>query len=255
MSSTPAFADHADAARPRHDDTHDEAQRDADTAYYRQMLHELAEMAMDLARAVHRQATQPSTDPAPEPGAAPAPASNFTAAAVALDRLARTVRRTVALARTLADPAPPHPATQAASRRLAARKQLIRAVEDRIQRRTEGATDAVVLRAELHERLDTPDLDDDLAHLPVAELVKAICRDLGLENDIPGLRPWPRRTPAELRALCLRAAQPAPKVGPWPAAQPTTPRPARELRGPGPLHAARPTPHPPPRPGTGPPAA
>jgi hypothetical protein len=64
------------------------------------MLHELADMAMDLARAVHRSATQPSPEDTAQPALAP------DKAAAAFDRLARTVRRTVALARTLDDPPP-----------------------------------------------------------------------------------------------------------------------------------------------------
>ncbi len=104
------------------------------------------------------------------------------------------------------------------------RKQIIREVEDTIQRRTDGA-EAEALHAELYERLDDPDLDDDLDQQPVAEIINSICRDLGIEH-FPGTHPWKRRRPADVRALCARAAAPS---TPQPTlAQPRTgdPRPA-----------------------------
>ena len=110
MSSAATPTEPTDAAAER--EAAREARREQDRDYYRAMLYELADMAMDLARAVHHQAAQqPSPDEAsPEDTAAPTPASaaqtNAAAAATAFDRLARTVRRTVALARTLDDPPP-----------------------------------------------------------------------------------------------------------------------------------------------------
>ncbi len=235
MSSSPALPDPADRAR----------QRDEDTQYYRGVLHELVEMAADIARAVHRQATaEQSAEHGPEsagqPAASPAPAADPT---IAFDRIARTLRRTIALARKLAEPAPLSTAQGARQRRLSARKQIIRAVEDTIQRQADGP-EAEGLHAELYERLDDPDLDDDLDQLSIADIIAAICRDLGIEH-FPGTHPWKRRTPQDVRDLRARAAGPSiaqPRTGTAPngparnrgLAPPDQHRPARTLiRTPG----------------------
>ena len=251
MSPTPSRPEPADHA----------TQRDEDAQYYRQVLHELVEIGTRLARAIDRQAAaEPAATPAPapeQPGQpAPAPAPDPTPdLTIAFDRIARTIRRTIALARKLSDPAQPSPTERAAAdaqqRRRAARKQIIREVEDTIHRDVHGPdaeARAESLHAELYERLDTLDLDDDIDTLPIADIVAAIRRDLGIAAHINsrGISPWKRRTPRDVRDLCARAAGPG-------IAQPRTaqPRPAQ----PGTGHP-RPLPAPPPRsrPGTGPPA-
>ncbi|MBV9528725.1 hypothetical protein, partial [Sphingomonas sp.] len=92
MSATPALTD------PAHDAA--AQQREADTAYYREVLHELIEIGTTLARALPRQATQPT--PAQ---LQPAPAKALDLAS-AYERITRAIRRTIALARTLDQPAP-----------------------------------------------------------------------------------------------------------------------------------------------------
>ncbi len=242
MSPTPSRPDPANDANPNHASPTPLSpnllsQRDEDAQYYRGILHELVEMATDIARAVHRQATaEQSAEHGPAGAAQPqAPAPDPT---IAFDRIARTLRRTIALARKLADPAPLSTAAQAAERRRIARKQIIRAVEDSIQRDADSA-EADALHAELYERLDTIDLDDDIDTLPIAEIIAAIRRDLGIAA-MPGAHPWKRRTPQDVRDLCARAAQPR------------TPQPRTTQPGTG---DPRPVPAPPPRPrpGTGPP--
>ena len=171
----------------------------------------------------HPAAPGPETDS--QPAAKPAPAADPT---IAFDRIARTLRRTIALARKLTDPTPPRPTKLAAEpsseRRLAARKQIIRDVEDTIQRRADGS-DAEALQAEFYERLETIDCEDDIANLPIAELIALIRRDLGLAA-LPGTHPWKRRKPAELRELYARAAQPTRTAQPSLAQLPTVlPRP------------------------------
>lgn len=152
---------------------------------HRQALDELVDMAMDLARAVHRTATADAGTPPGE------------AAVASFDRLARAVRRTVLLRRKL-DEWPT---------RAQARRQLIRGVEDRIQRSTRGAQ-AETLRAELAERLDSPELADELGHRPTEAVIADICRDLGLENDQFCHR-YQRRTPRDVAALHATADRPA----------------------------------------------
>ena len=257
MSSSPALPDPANDASAA-----PVSQRDEDAQYYRQVLHELVEIGTRLARAIDRQAAAaPATTPEqagqPAPAAAPAAAPDLT---IAFDRVARTLRRTIALARKLSEPAQPSPAARAAAgaeqRRRAARKQIIREVEDTIHREAHGReAEAEALHAELYERLDTLDLDDDLDTMPIAEIVAALRRDLGIAAHINsrGISPWKRRTPADVRDLCARAAQPRsaqPRSAQPRTAQPRTgdPRPlSAPPRAPGPAPARR-HPDPAPRP-------
>ena len=221
----------------------DPGQQDADAAFYRDALHGLITVGTSLARLLPQQAAAPASPPATGPQPAPAPdAAPAIAAAIAFDRISRAVRRCIALARSLAHPVPPPP--DPARQRAAARKQVIREVEDRIGRACNPGSDAAdALTAELHDRLDEPDLDDDLTARPVAEVIAEICRDLGLAAP-PGTQPWRRRTPADIADLCARAAAPsrahppgpAPNPGAGPALSPAGPR-AAPARTPAP-HAA-----------------
>jgi hypothetical protein len=84
------------------------------------------------------------------------------------------------------------------------RRRIIRDVEDTIQRTT-GPAEAETLHAELLDRLDAPDLDDDIENRPIGDVIADICRDLGLAA-LPGTHPWKRRTTEDLATLCARAA-------------------------------------------------
>ena len=109
--------------------------------------------------------------------------------------------------------------------RVAARKQIIRTVEDAIQREAEHPDDAEMLHEELMDRLDTPDLEDEIHGRPLDDIIKDIVRDLGLAA-IPGTHPWKRRTPDDVAELCARAKQHVPNVEQTPnsaAAWPTQP--------------------------------
>jgi hypothetical protein len=184
------------------------SQQADDAQYYRQVLHELIDMGTGLARAVHQQATAEAgegtviaADAAPDP-------------TIAFDRIARTIRRTIVLARHVAEPLPERAANHDAHKRTAARKQIIRAVEDAIESRAHSAAymddeEADGLRAELMDRLDGPDLDHFDLNRPVPDLIADICRDLGLAA-APGTHPWKRRTPDDIAILCARAAAPRP---------------------------------------------
>ena len=165
-----------------------------DAQYYRRVLHGLIDIGADLARMVHEQAkAQAEATQAGE--AAPDPT-------VAFDRISRAVRRTIALARTLDDPVP----APAAGQRVAVRKRVIRMVEDAIHREARGEA-AEALHAELLERLDGPDVDDDIGHRTVEQIIDDIRSDLGL-NGADGLQIWKRRTPEDIALLCARAAKP-----------------------------------------------
>ena len=196
----------------------------ADAQAYIQVLQDLITMGADLARLVHHQATAHAQPPAPPaPAVSPEPLISLTAA---FDRIARAIRRSITLARTLADPIQPAP--DLAQPRAAARRRILREVEDAIQRTANDAAppDAgrtADLTAELHDRLDAPDLDDDLATRPIPDIITEICRDLGLAAR-PGPPPWKRRTPADIQRLCARAATPQPGTLQPSAPQPSTPQ-------------------------------
>jgi hypothetical protein len=177
------------------------AQHAEDAAYYRRILHDLIDMGADLARQVHQQALSRPKNTRPPAGPDTAP----TDPTAAFDRIARTIRRSIVLARKLAEPVQA-PAANPAQPRIAARQRIIRAVEDTIQCHA-ADTEAATLHAELLDRLDAPDLDDDIDRRPVAEIITEICRDLGLAA-LPGTHPWKRRTPADLATLYARAARP-----------------------------------------------
>jgi hypothetical protein len=164
----------------------------ADAQDYLDVLHDLIGMGQTVARAITARVTAAETDPATLPDLA-----------VAFERTARAVRRTVLLADRLAE----HRPARAARPRIAARCRILREVEDAIQRKAAGA-EAEALQAELLERLDAPELDEEIDHRPTAEVIADICRDLGLEQ-LPGAHPWKRRTPTDITELCARAARAA----------------------------------------------
>ena len=184
--------------------------RAVDARYYRGVLHELIDMGADIARMVHREAGAKQAD------------LDVGEVTVAFDRIARAVRRTVILARRLDDPMP----AAAGPGRTDARKRIIRAVEDQIQLRS-GDLDADSLHAELLDRLDSPDLDDEIGRRPVDEIIAEIRRDLGLMS-MPGRPQWKRRTPQDVAVLCARASlAPTPAPAPGRTGRAAMPRPLR----------------------------
>ncbi len=199
----------------------------ADALYYRQTLHALIDRGTGFARLLHDTAqaqAAPQAAPVPQPAAAqPVPAygaadpAALVSLAGAFDQVARAVRRCILLAQHLAKPT-----SDPAHHRTAARKQIIRKVEDMIQRPCSAShrdADTIeALRAELHERLDAPDLDEDIQGRPVADIIQEIIRDLDLDP-IPGIRPFKRRTPADVAHLNARAAAPSRRRQPGPAPQ------------------------------------
>jgi len=238
MSAHPTQAIHPD----------DPGQPAAPAHPHRQALDDLITMGTSLARALHRQAliqaeaAQAAVPPHPAPHTPyEPPATALANLATAFDRIARAVRRCIALAQRL--DTPPPPAKDPAAHRAAARKRILREVEDAIGRTSQDdrdAGDAESLTAELHDRLDGPDLDDDLASRPVADIITELCRDLGLAA-MPGTTPWKRRTPADIAALRARAA--APTGAPQPSAAP--PSAALSARPGTPQRAPTLLPHPP----------
>ena len=163
-------------------------QPDEETALYRETLHKLITMGVDIAETIHAQIT-PEAEP-----------ESNQKASIAFDRIARAVRRTIALAQSLNTPKKP-PQT-----RTAARKRIIRRVEDAIQRAAKGPR-AESLHEELFDRIDTPEFDNELATRDINEIIQEICNDLGLEG-IPGVNTWKRRTPEDIKILNEKAEAP-----------------------------------------------
>jgi hypothetical protein len=158
-----------------------------------QVLGELAELGLDLARAIARPATAETTPDAP-PETPTAPQAVKGDPSLAFARAARAVRLTIALqSRLIADlraldevlerhrKAGPIIATTE-------RKQCVRRIVQRVIDAEIGDADEYHrLAAEARERLESDEIYGDVLTRPVGELVAMICRDLGLSPDWPGL--------------------------------------------------------------------
>ena len=100
--------------------------------------------------------------------------------ALALDRVSRSVRRSLALMRRMQAGWPR--AASPDDRAAMVRRHVARRVADLIRRDNDGEA-AERLFDELAERMDDPGLDQDFLALPVEEIVRRIGRDLGLAAD------------------------------------------------------------------------
>jgi hypothetical protein len=228
----------------------------ADTRGHGAALDNLISMGTGIARLLHDQAhaqvaqqaaalAQQATDAQPAPTKAPVPAASLQDLAAAFDSISRTVRRCIMLAQNLDAPRkparPPAPSHTAAPDRTAARKRILRAVEDTLGRQDYDDSYRVcdpteALHAELLDRMDAPDLDRDIESRPIDDIIKDILRDLGLAA-LPGTRPWKRRTPADIALLNARAAAPSRPAGSTPhepGPQPPSPGAARHSPDPQP---------------------
>jgi hypothetical protein len=146
-----------------------------------EMLGELAELGLDIARAIARQATSET------PGAAQVVKGDVS---LAYARVARAVRLTLALrSRLLQDL---QAWDEVAERHLrGGRLNAARARKARIGRILDRVIDAEAgddgegdrLAGEVRERLEHDDIYGDVLARPVGELVAMICRDLGLSPD------------------------------------------------------------------------
>jgi hypothetical protein len=170
-----------------------------------QMLEELAEMEMDLARALQRQAIVAGNPipPAPDATESSAGAASETAddLSAAFARIARSLRLTLALqaraeeqlrALLAGEAAKVEVRRAEASRRAAAeararsdhhRNEVQRLVCEAAEREAEdeGALDSVL--EALEERLDEDEAYWDLDDMPVREAVERLCADLELTPD------------------------------------------------------------------------
>ncbi len=137
----------------------------ADPHGHQDALNDFISMARAIAHVLHGQ-VMAHAQPAPgatatHPAPPPAP-SIIISSAAAFDQMARAARRCIALSQSLNAPKQQHPATPqaqpSAPDRTTARKRIIRAVEDVIQRPPDNdeCDDPEVLLADFRERMDTP---------------------------------------------------------------------------------------------------
>jgi hypothetical protein len=154
------------------------------------MLQELAEIGMQIARAVREEALARA-----EPADADAP-SRFGTGDLGLiySRVARAVRQTLALEARVADDSETAK-VQREQRRVAAirwaaheRRQQVRgyvtqAIEAEAAERNTPESEVERLLDDLDERLEDGDSGDALADAPIGELVAGICADLGVTPD------------------------------------------------------------------------
>lgn len=156
---------------------HSAADQEAEGAQHcRRVLHELIDIGMERGRAIHAQAMAD--------GAAP-----MLELAAAFERIARAVRRCIALALVLSGAVPS---------RAAGHRRIAREVEDASRRRA-GGREAEGMGGERPDRLDASDLNA-VRGRPVDEVIAGICRDLGVAA-VPG-------TAAGLATLRARAGDP-----------------------------------------------
>ena len=167
------------------------------TQYYQDVLHELINLGTRLAQKLEAD-PDPKSDPI-----------------IAYERIAKTIRRTIALARDLEKPV----RARRSFDRTAARKKIIRGVENEIGLDIKGP-ESESFREELLDRLDAPEFEHDLETLTADQIIKQICFDIGLPG-ISGAKPWKRRPPEQIRLIHARAAAPPGKI------RSPTPSPAR----------------------------
>jgi hypothetical protein len=160
------------------------------TERHLRLLRELADIGMEMARAVRAQAVTQAAERDVN-AAAPVAAARFAGADLGLvfSRIARAVRQTLALEARLAEEGLKARAEHAARRagearaRAAQRKREVRnCVSDAIQVDAPPG-DVEALLDELDERLGDPDYAGDFADRPIGELIASICRDLGITPD------------------------------------------------------------------------
>lgn len=203
------------------------AQDITEDAQHRRVLAHLVDLGAALAEEIAK---------TPDPEAIPA------TRAEAFERVSRATRRTILVARHVAQQIAQRAAEHArapspAQRRTTARARLIREVEDSIQTKARPA-EADALRAEFIDRLDAPELETDLLNRPTADLIADFLRDLGLAHPPGGHRPSHpigRRTPSDIARLNLLAALPPGQAAALAATLPAPkPRPSQKLAPPPP---------------------
>ncbi|MGH6967231.1 MAG: hypothetical protein ACREE0_22325 [Phenylobacterium sp.] len=165
------------------------------------MLHELAEIGMQMARAARDEALAPADVETPRPP------SRFGAADLGLvySRIARAVRQTLALEIRVAEEIETV-RREGEQRRVADIRQAMderqteirdyvaEAIEAEAAEKKSSEREVERLLDDLDERIEAGDYDDTLDTAPIGELVARICADLGVipDWDLWGDHQWAR---------------------------------------------------------------
>ncbi|HZZ32023.1 MAG TPA: hypothetical protein VFE10_08510 [Phenylobacterium sp.] len=186
------------------------------------MLAELAEIGMDLAREVRRQALDQAAEAPPSADQA-----------LSFSRIARAVRPTVALEARLAEDRlqgpSGRPILSVAERwRSARRKRQVRAIVGQvIEAEADNDYQHDRLLEDRNERLEDGDEEADFADRPIGELVARICRDLDATPDGSlfedadwAIEEARTRPPGSPFAAAGSSADEAPPDPPWPTHDP-----------------------------------
>jgi len=137
-------------------------------------------------------------------------AARTEAVAAAFARVSRAVRLTVLLAERLDRG---WARRGVADDRLAmARRQIARGVEDAIERSADGER-AERLTEALADRLESLDVETEMADRPAEEIIREICRDLGVDPKRMAVRPPPQRDTMRDAAKPAETHAAAPLVG------------------------------------------
>ncbi|HEX4262559.1 MAG TPA: hypothetical protein VHY76_15790, partial [Acetobacteraceae bacterium] len=190
-------------------------------ARHLRQLEELAELGMEMARAVAEAALHPPPAADPAAPAAPAHTPKRTDPGLVFARLAHSVRQTIALEARIAagtetrtfgrPPPPPDP------RRALLREALHGAAEPRSGPRSgPGRADASGFRREIDERIDDELAADPAGDIAIEDLLVIIARDLGVTLD------YSRLSDA---VIGMTDAEPEPEPEPDPEPDPAAPAP------------------------------
>ena len=218
MTSAPPPAPEPTAAERRATElAHAEARQTMDVQFYRGTLHALIDVGAAFVERARQQGLAEDAD-----------SQALAAAAATYEQVSRAMRRSILLAERLTKPQ--RTAPDGDERRAAARKRVLRAVEDAIQAEAADDEQAEQLRGEAVERLERPEFAADLEAMSVPALTAEIMHDLALAAPA-GTRPWARRTPDDVAALAAWAAAPPgtaaslPPLRTWAAERPEPPQP------------------------------
>ncbi len=178
-----------------------------DMLYFGRVLRRFVEAGDQFVELLQQEATMIATAQAElaarelDPQTVPSSPASKSDLVDAYERITRSARKSIMLYQKLFEP----PKKPVARHRIAARKKIIRDVEDAIHRNAPPG-EAERLHAELLERLDRPELEYEIAERPIADIVMDINRDLGITGLYDG-HPWKRRIPHDIAILNARAEQ------------------------------------------------
>jgi CheY-specific phosphatase CheX len=174
------------------------ALHEQDARELRVLLLGLARQGGEMATLYVEKAKDQAYDGKPGAGSSPACADSYC-------DVARSIRQTVMLVQKLTAPAPAAKLVRAEPDKVAIRKQIIRRVEDSIYKDApEGAAER--LHAEMLERMEGAEFEEELGTRPVQEIVNEIRADLAIHGADSALY-FKRRPPADIAVLCARASR------------------------------------------------